>query len=45
MHEFLGIGPDDLCIGYFVAGVADPERAASYKASRQPLDSVVEWRL
>lgn len=45
MNEFLGIGPEDLCLGFFVAGTADAERAAAYKASRRPLESVVEWRL
>jgi hypothetical protein len=44
MLEFLGMQPGDLCLGYFVAGVADAERAAGYKASRRPLEGVVKWR-
>lgn len=45
MNEFLSLAPDDICLGFFVAGTADPERAAGYKASRKPLADVVEWRL
>jgi hypothetical protein len=45
MNEFLGIGPEDLCLGVYVAGMADAERAESYKGARRPLESVVEWRL
>jgi hypothetical protein len=44
MLEFLGMAPGDLCLGFFVAGVGDPERAAAYKGARQPLDACVEWR-
>ncbi|KAI8462737.1 MAG: Nitroreductase-like protein [Monoraphidium minutum] len=45
MNEFLGIGPADLCLGFFVAGAPDPERVGSYRAARRPLTEVVEWRL
>ena len=45
MLEFLGLSPGDQCLGYFVAGVADPERAAAYKGSRSPLETYVDWRL
>lgn len=45
MLEFLGLAPgSDQCLGFFVAGVADAERAACYKGARAPLDSCVEWR-
>lgn len=45
MLEFLGLEPGDLCLGFFVAGTADPERAGSIKASRKPMDEVVQWRM
>jgi hypothetical protein len=44
MLEFLGMEPGDQCLGFFVAGIAEPERLAGYKASRRPLEGIVEWR-
>lgn len=45
MLEFLGMEPGDQCLGFIVAGVADRERAAAYKAARRPLEAIAEWRL
>jgi nitroreductase len=44
MLEFLGMEPGDQCLGFFVAGSAPVERVDAYKASRRPLEGVVEWR-
>jgi nitroreductase len=47
MGAFLGadLAAGDKVLGFFVAGVADPERLAGYRGSRRPLDEVVEWRM
>lgn len=45
MLEFLGMEPGDECLGFFSCGITEPERAASYRGSRRPLESVVEYRL
>ena len=44
MREWLGLGPEDRCLGFFVAGVAAPEALAAYRGARRPLDEKVEWR-
>jgi len=35
----------DKVLGFFLCGVADPERLAKYRGSRRPVEEVVEWRL
>ena len=47
MLDFLGLDArTDKVMGFFVAGVADPERLAAYRGSRSvKLDECVEWRL
>lgn len=43
MKEFLGLAPQDRCLGVFSAGISD--RVDSYRGSRRPLEEKVEWRL
>jgi hypothetical protein len=42
---FLGLEPEDRCIGVFLMGAADAERVASYRARRGPVSEKVEWRV
>jgi nitroreductase len=44
MKAFLGLEPADRVLGFFVCGVADPERLKGYRGSRKPLAEVVQWR-
>jgi len=42
---FLGLEPEDRCIGVFLMGVADSERVATYRVKRGPIGEKVEWRV
>lgn len=45
MRDYLNLDdPRDRCLGFFVLGKGDSERVASYRASRAPLDQIVQWR-
>jgi nitroreductase len=46
MKAFLGLDQQtDRVMGFFVCGVADPQRLGGYRGSRRPLGEVVEWRM
>lgn len=45
VKTFLGLDPEDRCIGVFLMGMADRERVAAYRAKRGPISEKVEWRV
>lgn len=42
MKAWLGLGPDDRCLGFFVAGMCDNPDA--YRGSRKPIQDKVTWK-
>lgn len=45
MKAFLGLGPDDRCLGVFLLGTAAPGAVDGYRAMRGPAEAKVDWRL
>ncbi len=45
MKAFLGLGPDDRCLGVFLLGTAAPGAVDGYRAVRGPVEAKVDWRL
>ncbi|KAK9822370.1 hypothetical protein WJX81_002648 [Elliptochloris bilobata] len=45
MASFLGLGPGDRCLGFFLLGIAKPGAAEAYRATRGAIEAKVDWRL
>ena len=45
MAVFLGLGPGDRCLGFFLLGTAAPGAAEAYRSTRGPAEAKVDWRL
>ncbi len=43
MKEFLGLGPEDKCLGVFLLGKCSD--LTTCRSTRRPLSEKVEWRL